>query len=112
MVESFSTVTVLGALRQPVRLEMLPSGSECGTFDLILRERTSAGQWYSTVVPCQLWGKHLDAAGSCSQGKPVCFRANWPGARRRKAMVCVSGFSLEPFALPTPPDAPAYAARN
>jgi hypothetical protein len=104
MAESFSSVILVGALRQPVHVEALPRGSQCGTFDLILREKTSTGQWFSTVVPCQIWGRHLDAARRVQPGQACLFQGKL--ARRKKGEaweLCVSGFALEPLELPAAP---------
>jgi hypothetical protein len=111
MSESFSTVTVLGALRQPVQMQTFPSGSQCGTFDLLLREQTAAGSWFTVVVPCQVWGKGVEVSRTLRRGQPCVFTGKLARCKTQEGYVLgVSGFSLEPLDLPVPlPDAAALS---
>ena len=113
MSESFSQAVLIGSLRQRVHVETLPSGTPCGTFELILRERTSAGRWYSTVVACQLWGKTVEAARELQPGQTCLFHGKLAKRKRGEDWhLVVSGFTLEALTIPTAVDAPAYAHRN
>lgn len=100
MSEAFSQCVVLGTLRHPVVLEQTPSGTSVGYFELVLREQTTSGQWFSTVVPCQIWGKHIEAASQLPPGQPCLFQGKVARRKRGESWeLVISGFVLEAFAL-------------
>ncbi len=68
---------------------------------LAVAEQGRDGTAFTTLVPCQLWGKRAEAAGEVEAGTLVLFEGKL--TKRRKGdgwELCVSGFELTPVLAP------------
>ncbi len=95
MSESFSTATVLGALRRPPHLSITPAGSAYALFEVLLRRQTATGAWFTVSVPCKAWGRGVDIARSLQAGQVVLFKGELATHKGIKGdLLCVSGYDL------------------
>ena len=49
------------------------SGTAYASFMLAVSEQGQDGKWYSTLVPCEVWGRRSEAASELESGQLVVF---------------------------------------
>ena len=77
------------------------SGAPCASFALAVAELGQDGRAHVTLVPCEVWGKKVDAASTLEAGQLALFEGKL--ARRKKGEqweLVVSGYELTPIAQP------------
>jgi single-stranded DNA-binding protein len=102
MMASVNRVVLLGVIGQyGVTVSYSTTGSPCASFMLAVAERGADGAAFTTLIPCQCWGKKAEAASDLDAGQVVVFEGKL--AKRRKGdgwELCVSGFEVLPVGLP------------
>ena len=98
-------VVLLGTIgKQGVEVRYSTNGTPCATFMLLLVEAAQDGKHYTTLVPCEIWGKRAEAAAECEAGQLVVFE----GKIRKRAKgenqweLVVGGFELTPITAAVP----------
>jgi single-stranded DNA-binding protein len=101
---SVNRVILLGSVgRYGVEIRYHPSGTPCASFMLVLTEPGPEGRHFSTLIPCEVWGKKAEAASALDAGQLVLFEGKL--ARRKKGEqweLIVSGFEVTPVTAPLP----------
>ena len=109
MITSVNRVVLLGTIGQyGVTVSYSTTGSPCASFMLAVAERGADGTAFTTLIPCQCWGKKAEAASELDANQAVLFEGKI--AKRRKGdgwELCVSGFEVLPVGLPALTGAPA-----
>jgi single-stranded DNA-binding protein len=80
------------------RYRYATSGTPYASFTLVVVEQGQDGKAFQTLIDCQVWGKHAEAAGELEAGQLVLFEGKL--AKRKKGEqweLCVSGFELVPI---------------
>ena len=74
-----------------------PTGTACTSFMLVIPEHGQDGKWYSTLVPCEVWGKKAEAASELEAGALVLFEGKLAKRKRGEQWeLVVSGPRGEP----------------
>jgi single-stranded DNA-binding protein len=90
-------VTLLGRLnKRGVEVRYANGGTPCASFTVDLTEQTTNGQWFTTYVDCECWGKKAEAAGEIDPGALVLFEGKLKRQKRDEKLwvTLVSGFEL------------------
>ena len=99
MAESVNRVVLLGTIgKYGMQMRFAPTGAACAAFSLVLTEKTQDGRHFSTVVPCEVWGKHAEAAADLQPGQLCVFEGKV--SRKKKGEIwefCVAGFDVTPI---------------
>ena len=67
-------VILLGTIgKYGVEVRYATSGAACASFTLVVSERGGDGKDYSTLIPCECWGKRAEAAGELEAGQLALF---------------------------------------
>ena len=88
------------------------SGTPYASFMLVIPEQGQDGKTYSTLVPCEVWGKKAEAAGELEPGQLALFEGKLK--RRQKGEgweLLVSGYEVTAITAPVPASAPVPAER-
>lgn len=100
MAGSINRVVLVGLIgKYGVEVRFNTNGTACATFMLALGETGQDGKEYTTLVPCEIWGKKAESAGEVEAGAVVVFE----GKLRRRSKgenqweMVVSGFELIPI---------------
>jgi primosomal replication protein N len=93
-------VVLLGTIgKYGISMRFAPSGSACASFSLVLTEQSPDGKYFSTLVPCEVWGKKAEASSDLEPGQLCLFEGKL--AKRRKGEgaweMVVSGFDVTPI---------------
>lgn len=100
MPASLNHVTLIGAISQyGVEARQAANGTAYAAFTLALTETTPAGQTYTTLIPCECWGRRHPEVLPLAPGTPVVIEGKL--ARRKKGDawdLVVSSFSVSPLA--------------
>ena len=84
-------------------LKYATSGAPCTSFTLAISEQGQDGREYTTLIPCEVWGKKAEAASEVEAGSMVCFEGRLQKRRRGEAWeLVVSGYELLPITAPLP----------
>jgi hypothetical protein len=98
-------VVLVGQLgKYGVEVRYATSGTPCASFTLAISEQGQDGRAYTTLIPCDVWGKKAEAAGALEAGQLVLFEGKL--SKRKKGEqweLCVSGFDVTPLTVPLPP---------
>ena len=109
MLVSVNRVVLLGTIGQyGVEVRYGTNGTPCASFTLVVGEQGADGTAFTTLIPCQCWGKKAEAASDLDAGQTVLFEGKL--AKRRKGdgwELCVSGFEVLPVGLPALTGSPA-----
>jgi single-stranded DNA-binding protein len=101
---SVNRVLLVGTIgKYGTALRYAPSGSACTSFLLCVTEQGHDQQYFSTLVPCEVWGKKAEAASEVAPGTLALFEGKI--SRRKKGdgwELVVSGFELTLVLPPTP----------
>jgi hypothetical protein len=102
MTANVNRVILVGIMgKYGASLSYKTSGMACATFTLELREQGADGKTYSTLIPCEVWGKKAEAASELEAGRLCLFEGKL--AKRKKDAqweIIVSGFDLTPVLAP------------
>jgi single-stranded DNA-binding protein len=83
MVARVNRVVLLGTIgRYGVTVAYHESGTPRAAFTLVVCEQGQDGKTFHTLVDCQVWGKHAEAAGELEAGQLVLFEGKL--AKRKK----------------------------
>ena len=87
-----------------VEVRYAASGAACASFMLVLVEPGQDGREFTTLVPCEVWGKKAEAASELEAGALVLFEGKL--AKRKKGeqtgSLIVSGFEVTAITAPVP----------
>lgn len=99
MLVGVNRVVLLGTIgKYPPSLHYAPSGTACASCHLVIPEPAQDGQWFSTLVPCEVWGKRAEAASLLAPGTLVLFEGKLQKRKKGEAWeLIVSGFDLRPL---------------
>jgi single-stranded DNA-binding protein len=103
MAGSVNRVVLLGVIgRYGVEVRYATSGAPCATFMVVLSELSQDGKEYTTLVPCEVWGKKAEAAGELEAGQLVVFEGKLRKRQKGEGQweLIVSGFELTPVLGP------------
>jgi primosomal replication protein N len=105
---SVNRTVLLGVVsKYGVKLHTSPSGTPHATFHLVVTEQTADGKYFSTLIPCEVWGKKAPAAAAIASNTTVLFEGKISRRKRDETWeLCVSGFELTPL-TPTPQEVSA-----
>lgn len=97
---SVNRVVLLGTIsKYGVEVRYSQNGSPCASFTLAVVEMGQDGKEYTTLVPCEVWGKKAEMAGECEASQLVLFE----GRLRKRSKgdqqweMVVSGFEVIPL---------------
>src|SRR5262249_29441431 len=78
------------------------NGSPCASFMLVVAEHGQDGREYTTLVPCEVWGKKAEAAGELEPGALVLFEGKLRKRQKGEGQweLVVSGFEVTPILTP------------
>ena len=111
MAGSVNRVVLVGTMgKYGVLLKYAPSGTACASFTLVLTEPSQDGKYYSTLIPCECWGRKAEAASELEPGQLCAFEGKL--AKRKKGEtweLVVSGFDVT-LLTPAAPMAEAVAS--
>jgi len=98
---SLNRVLLLGCIgKYGVTLRYATSGTPCASFTLALSEQGQDGKTYITLIPCEVWGKHAEAASELEAGQLVLFEGKLHKRKKGEQWeLIVSGFELTPVTL-------------
>ena len=100
MAGSVNRVVLVGTIsKYGVDVRYAQNGSPCASFVMVLTEVAQDGKEYTTLVPCEIWGKRAEAAGEVEAGQVVVFEGKL--RKRQKAdqlwELVATGFELTPI---------------
>jgi single-stranded DNA-binding protein len=97
-------VVLVGTIgKYGVALRYHPSGTACASFMLVITEEGQEGKWYSTLVPCEVWGKKAEAASELEPGTLVLFEGKLKRQKKGEQWeLVVSGFEVTAITAPVP----------
>jgi primosomal replication protein N len=99
MAGSVNRVVLLGTIgKYGVTMSFHTTDTPKASFTLVLTEKGQDGQYYSTLVPVEIWGKHAEAVSDLEPGTVVLFDGKV--ARRKKGEqyeLVMSGLDLTPI---------------
>ena len=104
MIASVNRCILLGEIgKYGIEVHYATSGTPCASFMLVVSEQGQDGKAYSTLIPCEVWGRKAEAAGELDAGQLVLFEGKLQ--RRKKGEqqweMVVSGFEVTPVLAPT-----------
>lgn len=102
-VGSVNKVFLLGTIsKQGATLKYAPSGSPCAAFALVCTEETADHKCYSTVIPCEVWGKKAEALSTELAPGQLCFFEGKVTRKRQgeQWVFAVAGFDVTPVLQP------------
>ena len=104
MIASVNRVVLLGTIgKYGVEVHYSTHGTACASFMLLLTEQSADGKSFSTLVPCECWGKKAEAASACEAGQLVLFEGRLAKRKKGEAWeLIVSGFELVPVLTTSP----------
>jgi primosomal replication protein N len=74
MAGSVNKVILVGVIgKYGVTRKYAPSGTACAAFTLMLTEETAEHKYYSTLVPCELWGRKAEHLSTELQPGQLCL---------------------------------------
>ena len=83
MAGSVNRVVLVGTMgKYGVSLRYAPSGAPCASFSLVCTEQGPEGKYFSTLIPCEVWGKRAEASSEIEAGECVLFEGKV--SRRKK----------------------------
>jgi single stranded DNA-binding protein len=96
-------VVLLGTIGQyGVEARYANSGAPCASFTLAVAEVAQDGKEYTTLIPCECWGKKAEAAGELEVGQLVLFEGKLRKRQKGEQWeLVVSGFAVTPVLAPT-----------
>jgi len=102
---SVNRVLLVGTIgKYGTALRYALSGSACTSFLLCVTEQGHDQQYFSTLIPCEVWGKKAEAASEVEAGQLVLFEGKV--ARRKKGEstyeLVISGFEVTPIEASNP----------
>ena len=98
-------MVLLGTIgRYGVEAKYNNGGTPCASFMRIVSEMGTDGKSHETYVPCEVWGKKVEAAGEFDAGVLVLFKDRLRERQKGEGQweLSVSGFELTPILTPTP----------
>ena len=97
-------VVLLGVVsKYGVEVRFNASGTACASFMLVLSEQAQDGKIYSTLVPCEIWGRKSEAASEIEAGTLVLFEGKLKKQKKGEAWeLVVSGYELTAITAPLP----------
>jgi len=103
MMASVNRVVLLGTVsKYGIEVRYAPSGTPCASFTLALTEPGQDGRAFTTLIPCECWGKKAEAASELDAGTLVLFEGKLQ--RRKKAdgqwEMIIAGFDVTPITVP------------
>lgn len=79
-------------------LRYAPNGTACAAFSLVLTEQSQDGRYYSTLVPCEAWGKKAETVSDLEPGQLCFFEGKLAKRKKGEAWeLVVSGFDVTPI---------------
>jgi len=103
MLVSVNRVVLLGNIGQyGVEVRYGSNGTPCASFTLVVGEQGADGTAFTTLIPCQCWGKKAEAAGEVEAGTLVLFEGKLkkrPKGDNQWELV-VTGFAVTPVLAP------------
>lgn len=104
MVGSVNRVVLLGTIgKYGVEVRYATSGTKCASFTLALSEQGQDGKTYTTLIPCEIWGKKAEATGELDAGQLVLFEGKLKKRQKGEQWeLLVSGFDVTPVLAPAP----------
>ena len=104
MVASVNRVVLVGRVgKYGVTVKYANSGTPCANFTLVVTEQGHDGKTYPTLIPCEVWGRHAEAAAEIAADQLTLFEGRL--IKRKKGEqweLIVSGPELKPVGLPVP----------
>lgn len=103
MAQSVNRVVLLGTVgKYGVQIRYAPSGAVCASFSLVLTEETVDHKYFSTVVPCEVWGRKAEQLSTeLHPGQRVCFEGKVTRRKRGEAWdFAITGFDCTPITSP------------
>lgn len=106
MAGSINHVVLVGTIGKygvELRYHTNGNGTPYASFMLVLVDGTPEGKYYTTMIPCECWGKRAEAATELEPGTLVAFGGKLK--RQKKAEqweMCVSGLEVTPITQPEP----------
>lgn len=99
---SVNRVVLLGTIgKYGMEVRYAPSGTPYASFTLVLSEQGQDGKDYTTLVPCEVWGKKAEAAGELDAGQLVLFEGKLKKRQKGEQWeLLVSGFEITPVLTP------------
>jgi primosomal replication protein N len=99
---SVNRVVLIGTVsKHGIEMRYSTSGAPCASFTLVLGEVGQDGKEYTTLVPCEVWGRKAEGVSELPAGQCVLFEGKV--SRRRKGEtweLLVSGFDVTPITAP------------
>jgi single-stranded DNA-binding protein len=86
--------------RYGVTVKYAPSGTACASFTLVLTEQGADQKVFTTLIPCEVWGRHAEEASELEAGQFALFEGKL--AKRKKGEqweMVVSGYDLQRVGL-------------
>jgi single-stranded DNA-binding protein len=104
VVASMNRVALLGRVgKYGVVVKYTPSGTPCANFTLVVTEQGPDGKEYLTVIACEIWGRHAEAAAEIVADQLALFEGRLVKRKRGEGWeLVVSGPELKPVGLPVP----------
>jgi single-stranded DNA-binding protein len=105
MPSGINRVVLCGTIgKYGVEVRYHPSGTPYASFLLAIPEQSQEGKWYSTLIPCECWGKKAEAAGELDPGQLVLFEGKLKRQKKgeNEWTMLVSGFEVTPIVAPVP----------
>ena len=99
---SINRVTLVGTIgKYGVEVRYAASGTPCASLTLALSEHGQDGKTYTTLIPCEVWGKHAEAASELEAGQLVLFEGKLRKRQKGEQWeLLVSGFEVTPVLVP------------
>jgi single-stranded DNA-binding protein len=89
--------------RYGVELRYHTSGTPCASFMLVVPEQAQDGKWYSTLIPCEVWGKKAEPASELEAGALVCFEGKLKRQKKGESWeLVVSGYEVHALETAAP----------
>jgi single-stranded DNA-binding protein len=107
-------VVLVGTIgKYGVSVTYMPNGTAHATFALVVNERGQDGKEHMLLIPCELWGKRVEATGELEPGTLVSFEGRLRRAKDKERdtwQIIVSGLDLSPLqdGKPSPQKSFAY----
>jgi single-stranded DNA-binding protein len=92
-------VILLGSVgRYGVTLKYAPSGTPCASFSLVCTEQAHDGKYFSTLIPCEIWGKRAEASSEIEAGALCLIEGKLAKRKKGEAWaLVVSSFDVTPI---------------
>lgn len=104
MPSAVNRVVLVGTIgRHGVEVRHHTSGTPYASFVLVYTEQTPGDKYFSTVIPCEVWGKKAEAAAECAPNQLVLFEGKLKKRQKGEQWeLYVSGFEVTPITAAVP----------